>query len=193
MQMKERYLIVLLGIILLSFVFFYSGSLMMNSKMKEISKYDKKIAKAIEQLNSAQVLNKELSGVAQVIRNSITDAETEKFSATEINQFANQLAAFADSLKIPVESLSPKESYSPGKVMEHQFTLVLTCTYVQLGQFITKLERTDKIIRIDAIDVTPLRQEKKTLQEQDSAVQEEEQTRYRVTLELSLFKVRKEA
>ncbi len=193
MQMKERYLIVLLGIILLSFVFFYSGSLMMNSKMKEISKYDKKIAKAIEQLNSAQVLNKELSGVAQVIRNSITDAETEKFSATEINQFANQLAAFADSLKIPVESLSPKESYSPGKVMDHQFTLVLTCTYVQLGQFITKLERTDKIIRIDAIDVTPLRQEKKTLQEQDSAVQEEEQTRYRVTLELSLFKVRKEA
>ena len=195
MQMKERYLIVLLGIILLSFVFFYTGGLMINNEIKDIKKYDKKIDKAVEQLNSAQVLNKELSGVAKVIRNSITDSDTEKFSAVEINAFANQLANFADTLQIPIISLSPKESYSPGKVMEHQFTLVLECTYVQLGKFITKLERSDQIIRINTLDVVPLREEKKPVAQQEAEAEgavEENATRYRVTLDLSTYKVRKE-
>jgi len=130
-----------------------------------------------------------------VIRNSITDSDTEKFSAAEINQFADQLADFADSLKIPVISLSPKDSYSPGKLMEHQYTLVLECTYVQMGKFITKLERSDKIIRINTLDVVPLRQDNKPVVQEEGETEgevEEEATRYRVTLDLSIFKVRRE-
>ena len=199
MQLKERYLIVLLGIILLSFVFFYTGSLMIKGEIKDIKKYDKRIEKAVERLNSAQVLNKELSGVARVIRNSITDSDTDKFSPVEVNQFANQLANFADTLKIPVLSMSPKESYSPGKVMEHQFTIVLECTYVQLGKFITKLERSDKIIRINTLDVIPLREEKKPMAQLEAEAKAEAEgdlqsqaTRYRVTLDLSTYKVRRE-
>ncbi|MCD4829541.1 MAG: hypothetical protein K8R90_08970 [Candidatus Cloacimonetes bacterium] len=195
MQYKEKYLIVLLGIILLSFVFFYTGNLMIKGQIKDIKKFDRRIGKAIDRLNSAQVLNRELSGVSRVIRNSITDSETEKFPAEDINAFVNQLGNFADTLKIPVVSLSPKESYSPGKVMEHQFTIVFECTYVQLGQFVTKLERSDMIIRINTFDVLPIREDKKLLAQAEAEAAgevEEIATRYRVTLDLSTFKVRKE-
>ena len=197
MKMKERYLLLLFLIAASTVFFFYYASTMINAKAKQIKRLDQRIVKAQEQLNSAEVLNKELSGVSRVIRNVMVSNDVEDFDSDEINQFAKKLAAFADSLKIPIQSLTPKEVFSPNKVMQHQFTITLDCTYVQLGQYITSLEKSDRIIKINTIDVKPKRVDEKMkrlqaeLGEPDDGL--DDVTRYIVTLDLNTFKIRKEA
>ena len=197
MKMKERYLLLLFLIAASTVFYFYYASMMINAKAKQIKRLDQRIVKAQEQLNSAEVLNKELSGVSRVIRNVMVSDEVVEFNSDEINLFAKKLAAYADSLSIPIESLTPKEMFSPGKVLQHQFTITLDCTYVQLGKYITKLEKSDQIIRVDLIDVKPKREDanKKQLQAElqgtDTGI--DDVTRYIVTLDLSTFKIRKEA
>ncbi len=197
MKMKERYLVLLFLIAASTVFYFYYASTMISEKAKEIKKLDKRIEKQQEQLNSAEVLNKELSGVSRVIRNIMVDDEIIEFNSDEINQFAKTLAAFADSLAIPIESLTPKEVFSPGKVLQHQFTITLDCTYVQLGKYITKLEKSDQIIKVGLIDVKPKRIDEKAKRLKaelgEEASDEEDVTRYIVTLDLTTFKIRKEA
>ncbi len=197
MKMKERYLLLLFLIAASTVFFFYYASLMYNGKAKEITKLDKKIVKAQEQLNSAEVLNKELSGVSRVIRNVMVENDVMEFNSDEINTFAKKLAAYADSLEIPIQSLTPKEVYSPNEIMQHQYTITLDCTYVQLGKYITNLEKSDRIIKINMIDVKPKRIDEKAkrlkAELEGPSDEENDVTRYIVTLDLSTFKIRKEA
>jgi Tfp pilus assembly protein PilO len=186
MTWKEKYLLVFIGLVLLSFVFFFVSARMIKAETTKIAKIEKKLKAKQEQLNSAEVLNDELSGVRDVIINSITKSKDEKaFTADERNQFVLFLQNMADSLHIAVTSLNHDEKFSPGKIIEHQYSIGLTCTYLQLGQYFTALEKADRIIRVNTLDVNPVRSEK-----DDAQVNGD--THYRVTIELSAFKVKRD-
>jgi len=186
MTWKEKYLLVFIGLVLLSFLFFFTSARIIKAETAKIDKIEKKIKAKQEQLNSAEVLNEELSGVRDVVLNSITRSEDEKsFSSDERNQFARVLQNMADSLHIAVTTLNHDEKFSPGKTIEHQYTIGVTCTYLQLGQYVTALEKTDRIMRITTLDVNPVRDDTK------NAVAAAE-TRYRVVLEMSVYKVKRE-
>lgn len=188
MKLKERYLLLLLVILVGSAVLFYQGGKVISSAKSKIRTLDKKIEVKQQELNSAEVLNDELSGVRDVILNTIT--REQKVPADEINDFKSQLAAYADSLRIPVNGSDQKEVYSPGSIIEHSFTMQLECTYLQMGRYIAALEKTNRIMRIDTIDVSPLRQEISKVIDPATG-QPPTETRYKVTIELTLFKVKK--
>jgi hypothetical protein len=59
---------------------------------------------------------------------------------------------------------------------------------VQLGKFLTDLEALDNIIKIKTLDVDPYASRGKS-----ETVDEKAETRYKVTMELSTFKIVKEA
>ena len=62
----------------------------------------------------------------------------------------------------------------------------LVCTYVQLGQFLSELESLDNISTIKTLQVNPIKEDKKQQNTKN-------ETKYRVNLELSVFKVVKES
>jgi|WetSurMetagenome_2_1015567.scaffolds.fasta_scaffold228176_2 Tfp pilus assembly protein PilO len=187
--MRKQYIIFLLIIALISVTFFAVSGSMINSKINKISSVDKKIKKAQEKLNSAKIMNEQLSQFTMIIRNSLT---TEKqFNPMEVNSFVKQLADMCDQYKIAIVSIYPKAVFSDASMLEQQYILELNCTYVQTGQFLSELEGMDNIIKINTLDVTPI-----TLQSSNAktgTMNTGQATRYKVTLELSVFKVVKEA
>ncbi len=181
--MKQKYLALLFIIILTAILFFYISSKTIAKKIDLIESYDEEIKKKQEQLNSAKVLNEQLKEVSKVIMNSMT--QEKHFSSEEVNDFVKQIANLADRYKIPIHAISPKFVDSGSRsLVEHQYGFMLNCTYVQLGQFLTELESFDQIIKITNLDVSPISTDKS-----DSNIE----TRYRVGIELSTYKIIKEA
>jgi hypothetical protein len=187
--MRKQYIIFLLIIVLLSTLFFVVSGSMINSKIKKITSVDKKIKKAQEKLNSAKIMNEQLSQFTMIIRNSLTTDK--QFTPTEVNGFVKQLADMCDQYKIAIVSIYPKAVFADASMLEQQYIMELNCTYVQTGQFLSELEGMDNIIKIRTLDVTPI-----TVQDANSKTGGNvagQATRYKVTLELSVFKVVKEA
>ena len=190
MDIKRKYIILLTLVILLSVVFFYTAHTLVKDEAKKIKTIDRKIKTAQEKLNSAEVLSEELSAVSTVIKNSITNDKS--FATEEINDFSKRLADLADKYRISVYSVLPKQVYSTGHSIEHKYTLEIDCNYVQMGQFLTELESFDNIIKVNSIDVRPIGDDAQVEQNEDGTVAAIE-TRYMVTIDISTFKVRKEA
>lgn len=184
--MKQKYLILLCLMILSMLSFYYFSSQAVNDKLKMIKRYDNTIKKEQDKLNSAKVLNEQLQEVSKVITQSMSD--TKEFTPEETNDFIKKLATLADEYKIAVNSIFPKVlSTSSKHLIEQQYTLILNSTFVQMGQFLSKLESFDNIIKIKTLDVSPINIERKSNDEIDAV------TRYQVTIELSTFKIIKEA
>ncbi len=185
--MKQRYLLLLLIIIALSVGFLYSSSEMMKAKHKNIRKIDKKIKKKQEILNSAKVLNEQLSQVSKVIKNSITDER--EFSSAESNAFVKKLADVADHFKMAVINIVPKVSYSAKRFVEQEYTLEVTGTYVQLGRYLSSLESLDRIIKITDIDVRPMKKARDEIVDPNKKAE----PRYRIAIQLLTVKIVKES
>ncbi len=182
--MKTKYLSFLLVIILVSFAILSTAGMMINKQIKKINSVDKKIKLNQEKLNSAKILTQELSQVSKIIENTLT-TKTE-LSSAEANKFIKDLADLCDRFQISVVGLFPKVSYTNDKILEQQFTVEIECTYVQLGRFLASLEAYDYILKLNTIDVKPLN----TNKDQKKLNNE---TLYRISIELSIFKIVKEA
>ncbi|MEA1973618.1 MAG: type 4a pilus biogenesis protein PilO [Candidatus Cloacimonadota bacterium] len=181
--MKNKYLALLFVIILVSMSFIYFGRKMIDDGQKKIVRIEKTIKKDQEKLNSAKVLNKQLQQVSKVIRNSMTKKRS--YNAEEVNEFINKLGDLADRFKIKIEGLSPRPSLKEGKIVEQSYSLQIICDYVQLGKFLAELERFDYIMSVNTLDVKTLHGKR------DNA--KVGPTRYKVAIELSTFKIIKEA
>jgi hypothetical protein len=185
--MRQQYLILLAVMIIIALLFFHYSDLIISKKIDSIDNYDKRIKVEQEKLNSAKVLNEQLLEVSRVILGSISNER--KFDADEVGAFTNILYDMADKYKFAIHNFSHKDVSSlSGSFIEHQYTMELNCTFVQLGKFLTDLEALDYIVKIKTIDVVPYAARGKS-----EAVVEGQETRYKVTIELSTFKVLKEA
>jgi len=185
-MMKQRYLLLLFVMLISTILFFYFSSNSVNAKIKRIGRYDEAIKEEQEKLNSAKVLNEQLKEVSKVIMQSMT-TDTE-FTTDEINSFVKKIADLSDKYQIPIDSIHPKVVASEKSyLVEQEYTLSIVCTFVQMGQFLSELESFDHIIKVKTLDVRPVKEKK------GSTFDEILETRYKVSLELSVYKIIKEA
>jgi len=190
--MKQKYLIFTLGMILIAVLFFTLSGALIGKKIGKVVQLDRSIKIAQEKLNSAKVMDQQLSQFSIIIENSLTKEKS--FSHEEVNAFVKNLADLADQNKIAVLAIYPKEIQSSANLVEQQYIIELNTTYVQLGQFLGNLEALDNIVKINTLDVMPLtyadtgQSKKKTDTEAVTRI-----ARYKVSLELSVFKVKREA
>ncbi|RLC54406.1 MAG: hypothetical protein DRH89_09555 [Candidatus Cloacimonadota bacterium] len=185
-MIKQRYLLLLFVMILSTLCFFYFSTNSIKTKIKKIDSYDEAIKVEQEKLNSAKVINDQLQEVSKVIMLSMTNEK--EFAIEDVNAFVRQLADLADKYKISIDSLSPKVvSSDKSYLVEQEYTLSVVCTFIQMGQFLSELESFDHIIKLNTLDVRPMKEDKtKTF---DEIID----TRYKVTFELSVFMIIKEA
>jgi Tfp pilus assembly protein PilO len=184
MDTRQKYLILLLVMAIIGAGFFYLSSSTIEKRVSKIEAYDKAIKKNQAKLNSAKVLNEQLKEVSKVILNSMTSERN--FSSDEVNELIKKLADVADKHKISVHGMIPQPGDSfQSKYIEQKITMDINCTYVQLGKFLTDMERMDNIVHVRTLDVRP--------EDNKSDTASADATRYRVILELSVYKVKKEA
>ncbi len=184
--MKQKYLVLLCLMILSMLAFYFFSTKGINEKLDWIRRYDNTIKIEQDKLNSAKVLNEQLQEVSKVIMQSMST--TREFSSEETNEFIKKIAVLADEYEIPVTSLFPKVIATPSRhLLEQQYTLILNCTFIQMGQFLSKLESFDNIVKIKTLDVNPIKLDRQGITQEDPV------TRYQVTMELSTLKIVKEA
>jgi Tfp pilus assembly protein PilO len=179
--MKQKYLILSLVMILVAVAFFIMSSSMISKKISKASELDK---------NSAKVMNQQLSQFALIIDNSLTKQKS--FSPTEVNTFVKNLADLADQNQIAVLAIYPKEVQSGLNLVEQQYIMELNTSYVQLGQFLSNLEALDNIVKINTLDVMPLTEADTGKSTKAKTSTGPRIARYKVAIELSVFKVQKE-
>ncbi len=182
--MKNKYLIMLFIIVITGVAFFYVSVTSVRDKVETIVKYDDAIKKQQEKLNSAKVLNEQLKEVSKVIMNSMTDSR--RYTPEEVNSFVKLMADLADKYKIAVNSISPKVVANVmTNYIEQQYIMELDCTFIKLGQFLTELERIDSIIKANTLEIRPIGK--------TGAADETSETRYKISLDISTYKILKEA
>ena len=183
--MRQNYLMLFFAMIILSLLFFFYSGRIVNGKISKIERYDRAIKKDQEKLNSAKVLNEQLKDVSKVILNSITKEKS--FKADEVNAYIKRLGDLADKYKIPVYVQTPTSLSSNDKhLVEQGYSMELMCTYVQLGKFLSDLESFDNISLVKTLQVNPVKEDKN---KENIATE----TRYKVNLELSVYKIIKES
>ncbi|MBM4399208.1 MAG: type 4a pilus biogenesis protein PilO [Candidatus Cloacimonetes bacterium] len=190
--MKQKYLIFTLVMIFVGLLFFMISGSMIGKKVSKINELDSRIKSAQEKLNSAKIMDEQLSQFSRIIENSLTSEKS--FSHQEVNAFIKNLADLADQNEIAVLAIYPKELQSSINLVEQQYLLEINTTYVQFGRFLTNLEALDNIVKIKSFDVMPLsdaetgQRSKKTDKVAGPRI-----ARYKVALELSVYKVHKES
>lgn len=183
--MRERYYILILVIILSAVIFLTIGGNNLKRNLSQIEAYDNKIKTAQEKLNSARILEEQLSQFSLVIDNSLTKESS--FSFDEINQFKTYIGDMANQSAISINRLSDSNKFSTPGLIETTLNMELEATYVQAGQFISALESMDHLVKIHALDIAPAQ----TLTKKDTTVASGP-NRYKITIEMSIFKVKKE-
>ena len=167
-------------------LYFMISSNLLSTSLKEITRYDNRIKSAQEKLNSARIMEEQLSQFALIIDNSLTRQPS--FSFDEINEFKTRIGQMAHQRSISITRLSDSNKFSLPGLIETTYNLELEATYIQVGQFISDIESMDNLIKIHALDISPAQ-----ISTTQSAAGISGANRYRVTLELSIFKVRQEA
>lgn len=184
--MREKYIVFILLMVLIAVLFYTASSSNLNSSIRKINEYDNKIKVAQEKLNSARIMDEQLSQFSLIIDNSLS--RSGGFTFDEINAFKKHIGELAHERKIAINKLSDSNKFSLPGLLETTYNLELEATFVQMGQFLSDLEALDNIIKIHAIDITPAQTEDSNRKTVDTAV-----SKYRIMLELSIFKVKKEA
>ena len=181
--MKEKYLVFILAMVLISVMFFMLDSNSLKKNLAEVDNYDKKIKTTLEKLNSAMIMDQQLREFREIIDNSLTYEN--KFSVEELNEFQLVLDRIREDNKMKMEKISDSNKFSPAGMIETTYNLELQGTFRQMGQFISELEGLNHIIKFNYLDVSPI-------PTSESAGPGGENN-YRVSMEITVFKVKKEA
>jgi Tfp pilus assembly protein PilO len=181
--MKERYSVFVLLLILIGVLFFMLTSNTVRKSKSKIEELDGKIKTAQEQLNSARIMDQQLSQFALIIDNSLT--KTASFSFDEINDFKTKIGQLADQRSIQLNKLSDSNN-SRCRPDRNHLQSRAGSQLREIGQFISDLEALDNILKIHALDISPTQVSDKEVRAPGAP------NRYRMTLELSIFKVKKE-
>lgn len=185
--MREKYLVLILLMILSAVIFFTVSERIIETKINRIDDFDNRIKTAQEKLNSAQIQDQQLKQFELVINNSLT--QKTGFSVDEINEFKGQIGDLIHRRRISLLKLSDAPKYTLPNLIENTYVIEMEATFIQMGQFISDLEALDNIVKVQAIDVRPT-QDTDTRKRAETVAAE---SRYRIVLELSVFKVKQEA
>jgi len=184
--MREKYIVLVLLMILIGVLFFMLSSRMIDKKTKQITDYDNKIKTAQEKLNSAKILDQKFKKFSIIIENSLT--KEKEFSVTEVNLFKEKIGELAVDRTVSINKMTDSKKYAAANLIETTYILELQGTFIQIGQFVSDLEQLDRIVKIHALDISSA-----TIRERDVKEGVPQVPNYKALIELSVFKVRKEA
>ncbi len=184
--MREKYYVFILGMILITILFFWLGGNSIKKNSSEVTSYDKKIKTTLEKLNSAMLMDEQLEAFSEIINNSLTTSE--RFSVDELNEFQKKIEQIRDVNQMKLIKISDSNKFAEAGMIETTYSLELEGTFQQMGRFISALEALNHIIKIQYLDISPTQGSGRNVQLDPNAP-----NKYKITLEMSIFKVKKEA
>lgn len=153
--MKRNYFILIILIIVSSVAYYYFSDLVITNKVNEISKLDRKIKTARQDLNSLIVQNEKLGEFTSILSHTLT--KDNEFSSDEIHEIIFTMDEIAQKYGINISGINHKDLFTSADQLEHEFSFEFTSTYVKLGKFLNDLEKMDYLTVINDFSIDPVK------------------------------------
>ncbi len=134
--------------------FIYYTFMLYDLKLKKIESMDDEILQQEEKLISAQLLNREVKEVANLIEKNLAMSAADSLVQERALNFLKYLTPLLDKYKIILLAAEPNRSVTE-TARFHQTThdLHILCNYTQFGKFVAELERSERVTSIRSFDV----------------------------------------
>lgn len=120
---------------------------------KEITQLDRTIRLRDEKLISAQIIHREMELVSHLIQNNLATSKTDSLAHDASLVFLEYITGILDDLEIALDKLEPGRRSARLDYVRVPYTLEIEARYEQLGQFINRLEKSERLITVEEFEI----------------------------------------
>lgn len=148
---KNIYLLIIVLIFGLSAYFYYNFAYV--QLPLKINRLKTEIMRLNEGLISAQILARELDQVAKLIEHNLALSAKDSLAEDASMPFMNGITEEMEVLGIMLLKLDPGRKINMRDYIKSPYRMTVECTYEELGQFINRLEKSDRLITLDGFEI----------------------------------------
>ena len=152
--MADKRNIILFGaFVLLTILFWVSGSLMIRDKPFQIGLLEDEQTELNENLISAQILDRQLDRVYTLFQENLALSQQDSLAQDASLPFLNSLTDMLDDLDIQLLGIKPKDRESKDDYYKSPYVITIECTYEEFGKFLAEMERSPRLITVNEYEV----------------------------------------
>ena len=152
--MADKRNIILFGaFVLLTILFWVSGSLMIGDKPFQIGLLEDEQTELNENLISAQILDRQLDSVYTLFQENLALSQQDSLAQDASLPFLNSLTDMLDDLDIQLLGIKPKDRESKDDYYKSPYVITIECTYEEFGKFLAEMERSPRLITVNEYEV----------------------------------------
>ena len=152
--MADKRNIILFGaFVLLTILFWVSGSLLIGDKPFQIRLLEDEQTELNENLISAQILDRQLDRVYTLFQENLALSQQDSLAQDASLPFLNSLTDMLDDLDIQLLGIKPKDRESKDDYYKSPYVITIECTYEEFGKFLAEMERSPRLITVNEYEV----------------------------------------
>ncbi|NOZ74545.1 MAG: type 4a pilus biogenesis protein PilO [FCB group bacterium] len=139
--------------IALTALFWIQVTMLFGDKPEKIRVLEDQQAELNEQLISAQILASKLDRVYTLFDENLALTSRDSLAEDASIPFIDDLTEMLRRQNISLESIKPKERIERENYIISPYQLLIRCSFDQLGEFMSELERSPRLISVDEFSV----------------------------------------
>ena len=147
----KRNIILLSACIIYVIINYSLSSMIFEKKIKSIGELELEHKDVNEKYITAQILSRSLEKVYTIFENNLSTSDKDEKNKEASMVFLKELTDIMERLNINLDQIIPGKKEKKGKIIKIPYQLQFKCDYEKLGEFVTELEKNDRIILIDQI------------------------------------------
>ena len=152
--MADKRNIILFGaFVVLTILFWVSGSLMIGDKPFQIRLLEDEQTELNENLISAQILDRQLDRVYTLFQENLALSQQDSLAQDASLPFLNSLTDMLDDIDIQLLGIKPKDRESKDDYYKSPYVITIECTYEEFGKFLAEMERSPRLITVNEYEV----------------------------------------
>ncbi len=161
------------------------SSVLFDKKTMQIKSLEIKHKDVNEKYITAQILSQSLEKVYTIFENNLSGSKKDEKNKEASMVFLKELTDILESLNIKLDQIVPGKKETKGKIIKIPYQLQFSCDYEKLGEFVTELEKNNRIILIDQLILKNDIEKTRSNNNKDVLEQDIEMKIYTVTLNKS--------
>jgi len=161
------------------------SSMLFDEKINQIKNLEVQHKDVNEKYITAQILSQSLEKVYTIFENNLSGNKKDEKNKEASMVFLKELTDILESLNIKLDQIVPGKKEKKGKTIKIPYQLQFRCDYEKLGEFVTALEKNDRIILIDQLILKNDIEKTRSNNNKDVLEQDIEMKIYTVTLNKS--------
>lgn len=119
----------------------------------QIRQLDRTIQLRDERLISAQIIHQQLDLVANLIEKNLALSKSDSLAEDASMPFMEYLTGIINQTKIKLVKLEPGRQSARLDYVRTPYTLTMEASYDKLGKFVNELEKSERLITIEQIEI----------------------------------------